>query len=101
MFPMEVEGLKAARVVEKIKHEVRKYVKRERKKTLPEGVDFCDFACRLGKEEESAEPLHLAELTKGIDRASEEEWPAVFIEIVAKAGYRTKKPKAPDESPSS
>ncbi len=35
-------------MVEAIKYELKKYIKRERNKKLPEEVDFCDFDCRYG-----------------------------------------------------
>ncbi len=101
-YPLEVEGLKPPRVVERIKNEVRKYVKRERKKKLPEGVDFWDFACRAGSEDSTAQVVHLEELTAAIDTASREEWSAIYIEILAKPGHRTRKVKEPaptEESP--
>lgn len=94
-FPLEISGLKPPRVVEGIKNDVRKYVKRERKKKLPEGADFLDFDCRAGKEEASAGSVHLEELTASIDTASQEEWSGIYIEILAKPGYRTRKEKAP------
>lgn len=92
-FLMESPKLKPARVVEAIKNEYRKYVKRERKKKLPEGVDFWDFDCRVGKDEGSAEAVHLEEVAAGVDKASSEGWEAVYLEILAKPGHRTRKPK--------
>ena len=91
-FPLEVPGVKPPRVVAAIKNDVRKYIKRERRKPLPEGVDFCDFDCRVGTDQDSATDAHVAELIALIDTASRKEWPAIYIEILAKAGYRTKKP---------
>jgi hypothetical protein len=35
------------RVVEAIKYELKKYIKRERNKKRPEEVDFWDFDCRV------------------------------------------------------
>ena len=96
-FPLEVPNHKPPRVVEAIKAEIRKYLKRERRKPLPEGVDFWDFDCKAGKDAESAETVHVAEITKPIDTASQESWPAIYIEILAKPGHRTK--AAPPESP--
>ncbi len=81
---------KPPRVIEGIKAEIRKYLKRERRKPLPEGVDFWDFDCRTGKDPASAEPVHVSEITKPIDTASQENWPAIHIEILAKQGHRTK-----------
>ena len=40
--------IKYPRMIEAVKHEVRKYLKRNRRKELPEGVDFWDFNCKYG-----------------------------------------------------
>jgi hypothetical protein len=92
-FPLEDPKHKPARVVEGIKSEIRKYLKRERRKTLPEGVDFWDFDCRTGKDTETAETVHVSEITKPIDAAAQEKWEAIYIEILAKEGHRTKADK--------
>jgi hypothetical protein len=81
---------KPPRVIEAIKADINKYIKRERRKPLPEGVDFWDFDCRTGKDAESAVPVHVSEITKPIDNASQESWAAIYIEILAKQGHRTK-----------
>jgi hypothetical protein len=96
-FPLEVPNHKPPRVVEAIKAEIRKYLKRERRKPLPEGIDFWDFDCKVGKDAETAEMIHVSEVTKPIDTAFSENWPAVYIEILAKQGHR--KHKTPFESP--
>ncbi len=94
-FPLEVPGHKPARVVEQIHGDVRKYLKRERRKTLPEGVDYWDFDCKAGPDRDQAEPLHVEELSAAINRASQENWSAIYLEILAKPGYRTRKPVEP------
>ena len=50
-FNLTHPKLQVSRVIEAIKYEVKKYLKRERNKTLPEGVDFWDFDCRFGDDE--------------------------------------------------
>ena len=87
-FPLESERLKPPRVIESIKGEIRKYLKRERRKSLPEGADYWDFDCRSGQDDESSEPLHVAEIKAAIDNASREGWKTVYIEILAKPGHR-------------
>ncbi|MEK6231929.1 MAG: DUF6172 family protein [Luteolibacter sp.] len=89
-FPLEVPSHKPPRVVESIKSEIRKYLKRERRKELPEGVDFWDFDCRAGKDGDSAEVIHVSEITKPVDTASQEKWDTVYVEILAKPGHRVK-----------
>ena len=96
-FPLDDPKHQPARVVERCKAEIRKYLKRERRKPLPDEVDFWDFDCRAGKSAESAEEIHVSEITKPIDTAAEEKWDAVYIEILVKPGHRSKKesPTAP------
>lgn len=97
IFPLNVEGHQPPRVIEQIKSDVRKYVKRERKKKLPEGVDFWDFDCRVGPAEASAGQKHIEELVKAIDETAASGSEAVYIEILAKPGHRLggKKSEAP------
>ncbi len=91
-FPLEDPKHKPARIVEAIKAEVRKYLKREHRKTLPEDVDFWDFDCRAGKDAETAEVVHVSEIIKPIDTAAQEKWESIYIEILAKPGHRAKPP---------
>src|ERR1700712_4596653 len=83
------------RVVEAVKNEIRKYVKRERRKTLPDGVDFWDFDCMVGPDKVEPTVRHLAEVTATIDTIAASGASAVYVEILAKPGHRTKKPVAP------
>ena len=47
-FQLSHPKIKLARLVEAINHDVKKYIKRERNKQLPEDVDFWDFDCKYG-----------------------------------------------------
>lgn len=85
------------RVVEQIKAKVRKYLKRERRKPLPDEVDFWDFDCRIGKVHTESDSAHVATLIEAIDRGASEGWEQIYIEILAKPGRRTKRPKADAE----
>lgn len=95
IFSLEASTHTAPRFIESIKSDVRKYLKRERKKTLPEGVDFWDFDCKVGQSAESAAALHVAEINASLDTAQKEEWKNVYVEILAKPGIRTRKEKQP------
>ena len=92
LFPMQDPKHKPPQVAASIKNEVRKYLKRERRKALPEGVDFWDFDCRVGPNREAPSAAHLAEVIPAIDKAFEQRWEAIYIEILAKPGRRTRKP---------
>lgn len=93
-FPLQSEGQKPARVVEQVKADVRKYLKRERRKELPEDMDFWDFDCRAGAREDDALPVHEKELVKAIDAAVESGHESIYLEILARAAKRTSKPKS-------
>lgn len=98
-FPLSDPRHAPARVVESIKHEIRKYLKRERGKKLPEGVAHWDFDCRSGRDEAEAKPAHPVELVKAVDAAAAENWPSIFIEILAKPGRPSSaSPKAHTEA---
>lgn len=83
------------RVIEAVKNEVRKYMKRERRKSLPEGVDFWDFDCTVGADQGSAKPKHPAEVIPAIDAIAAADGSEVYVEILAKPGVRAKKPADP------
>lgn len=97
-FPLEDPKHAAPRVVAGIKSDVRKYLKRERRKKLPEDVDFWDFDCRIGADEANAKTAHVEELVPGIDAAAKEGLGAVYIEILAKPGYRNRRPAKKKEA---
>lgn len=92
-FKMTHPKIKLPRLVEAIKHEVKKYIQRERRKPLPPGVDFWDFDCRFGADEASSEVIHVADINKAISRAEEQQLDSFYLEILAKPGHRSSKPK--------
>ena len=85
--------IKRPRLIEAVKHEIKKYVKRERNKTLPTGVDFWDFDCKFGPSAEEAVKIHLAETNKYIDKIDQEQLDSFYMEILAKPGHRQKREK--------
>jgi len=90
-FKMTHQKIKVPRLVEAIKHEVKKYLQRERRKPLPPGVDFWDFDCRFGVDAASSEVIHVADINKAISSAEEQQLEAFYLEILAKPGHRSKK----------
>ncbi|MCM2263745.1 MAG: DUF6172 family protein [Desulfuromonadales bacterium] len=92
-FKMTHPKIKAPRLVEAIKHEVKKYLQRERRKPLPPDVDFWDFDCRFGADEANSEVVHVADINKAISRAEEQQLESFYLEILAKPGRRGNKPK--------
>ena len=87
-FPLHAPGKADQRVVEGIKHDVRKYVKRERAKTLPEGFDLWEFHCKVGDCVAAAAVQPLNDVGSAIDAVVAAGATAVYIEILAAAGHR-------------
>ena len=53
-FQLQVEGKHPDRLLEAIKHDIRKYLKRERRRDVPAGADFWDFDCKFGLTEDTS-----------------------------------------------
>jgi hypothetical protein len=90
-FQLNIEGKNRDRVLEATKHEIRKYVKRQRRVPLPQGVDYWDFDCRFGATEEAAAVVHFAEITGLINTIAAASGDAFYLEMLAKAGVRKAK----------
>ncbi len=98
-FQLSIEGKHRDRVLEAVKHEIRKYIKRERRRVLPQGVDYWDFDCKFGLTPEAAEVVHLATITASIDAVAKEAGEKFYIEILAKPGHRKARPAADAQMP--
>jgi hypothetical protein len=97
-FSLTHEKIKTPRLIDSIKHELKKYLKRERNKQLPEGVDFWDFDCKYGHTEDKAETIHVSALNKSVDDAAQLELASFYMEVLVKPGYRTPKPISDEEA---
>ena len=90
-FPLTHDKIKPARMADSIRAEVKKYITRERRKELPEGVDFWDFDCKVGTDAAAATTQHVSEISKAIGQVLEEGSETVYVEILAKPATRSKK----------
>ncbi|WDE98236.1 DUF6172 family protein [Lentisphaera profundi] len=90
-FQLAHPKIKYPRMIEAIKADIRKYLKRNRRKTLPEGFDFWDFDCKFGAIESDAEKVHLTEIDKHINQAEKDELQSFYVEIIGRAAKRQKK----------
>lgn len=90
-FKLTHEKIKPARQVEAVKFEIRKYIRRERNKKLPENIDYWDFDCRFGDDTATAKTIHLSEINKAIDAQVAQQKHSFYLEILAKPGVRAKK----------
>ncbi|MGB5966600.1 MAG: DUF6172 family protein [Sulfurimonadaceae bacterium] len=88
VFKLQQENKNPDRLLEAIKNEVRKYLKRERNKKLPEDAIFWDFDCRFGQSSDEAEGLSVSEIIAALDKAHEAAWSQCYVEIIAKASMK-------------
>lgn len=97
-FKLAIEGKNRDRVLDATKHAVRQYVRRERRRPLPEGVDYWDFDCRFGLTEADAVVVHFATLIGHMDSAAKEGAEQFYVEILASNGHRLARPTAGNQS---
>lgn len=98
VFKLQQENKNPERQLDAVKNEIRKYMKRERKKKLPEDAIFWDFDCRFGQSSDDAESLSASEIITALNKAHEATWNECYVEIIAKASM--KKENTSDEEAS-
>jgi hypothetical protein len=87
-FQLTHPKIKPARMVDAIKSEIKKYIKRERNKTLPEDADYWDFDCKFGLTAPTADVVHLTAINKAIDEVIANGEVSFYVEVMAKAANR-------------
>jgi hypothetical protein len=90
-FPLHVPGKDDPRVLQAIKLELTKYVKREKRKTLPPEVDFWHFNCKVGSASETAAFTPLPDLPRAVEAIAAAGASEVYVEIMASPGFREKR----------
>ncbi len=92
-FPLQIEGKNPDRVLEAVKHEIRKYFKRERNRALPKEVDFWDFDCKVGLTADTAEVVKVSAVIENVDALAKASATSVYVEILSKHGVRVINPE--------
>lgn len=87
-FTLNHEKIKYPRMVDAAKHEVKKYLKRERNKTLPAGADYWAFDCKFGESADEANVVHVAEINKCISDIEAKQLTSFYVEILARPAQR-------------
>jgi hypothetical protein len=90
-FKLNIQDKDPDGVLDKIKQEIRKYIKRERRKKLPTGADFWVFDCQFGVTEDTATEVKLRDLIAKMDAVKAEGGDSFYVEILAKPAV--KKPR--------
>jgi len=99
IFKLTHEKTPTPRLVDAIKHEVSKYLKRERRRALPKGADFWDFDCRFGTDADTSQVIHVAEINKHISQAEADNLESFYLEIIARAEARYFEEREQEEEP--
>lgn len=87
-YLLEIEGKNRDRLLEASKHDIRKYIRRERRKPLPAGTPFWDFETRFGVDEAGAYEIAPAELIRAVDAVAAAGGNQFFVQIERKPGVR-------------
>jgi len=83
---------KYARLMDSVRSEIKRYIKRERKKSFPDGFDTWDFDCKFGATADEAKTLGVSDIPQAINEAETQKLESFYVEILAKAGHRPAKP---------
>lgn len=101
-YPLRPAGKHPDRVLDAIKHDIRRYIKRERRRDLPEGAQFWDFDCRFGADQDSAQPVAMADLMPSLDALVSSGAAQCYVELLAKPAVWQRRPveaSAPGDHP--
>ena len=94
-FQLRPEGKNPDRVLDAVKHEIRKYIRRERSHALPEGMDYWDFDCRFGTDAATAQSIHLSAITASVDEVAKAAGTQFYLEILARPARRGPRAERP------
>lgn len=86
-FIIKEENKHPDRLVENVKYQIRKYIKREKRKALPEKAKCWHFDCQFAKEGEELRAIEFKDITKNIDESASSDDKEFKIEILAKAFF--------------
>ena len=87
-FKLSDEKKNKDRLLESIKHNIRKYIKREKNKKLPDDVDYWDLQCKFAKNDEEPYTIQFIDIIKKVDEASNENCESFYMEIISVNGHR-------------
>lgn len=85
IFKLTDEKKHEDRVLEAVKNDIRKYVKREKKKKLEDAkMTYWDFDCKVGATSDTAEVVEFEALIKALDAVKATGAIECYVEILAK-----------------
>lgn len=101
-FKLKVENKNSDRLLEAIKHEIRKYIKREKSKSLPSGVDFWKLECKFAQNDEAPSEIKFEDIIGHVNEAAVKGCDSFYLEILSTEGTIVPKEKpvyVPKEKP--
>ena len=87
-YALHTEGKHPDRILDAVKHDIRKYFKRERARPVPAGADFWDFDCRVGATGSDAPVVRVGAVIEAVDALARAGAAAVYVEILTRPGHR-------------
>ena len=90
-FAVHHPKLSYQRIIEAAKNEVKQYIKAERKKALPEGMDFWGFNCKFGQTADKARSIHEGDINTNISSAQSQHWKSFYLEVIPTPKMRAKR----------
>ena len=101
IFKLTDEKKHEDRVLEAVKNDIRKYVKREKKKDLTDKkLMYWDFDCKVGATADDAKVVAYEELIKELDVLKATGVNEVYVEVVAKEVSKPLKVEEPTDEES-
>jgi hypothetical protein len=97
IFKLKVENKTIERQADTIRAEVKKYLKRERNKKLPDKFDNWAFDCKIGESSDKNHNIKSENISKGIENFVKVEAEEFYLEIIARAEVKPSKPKPTKE----
>ena len=91
IFQLNSPKAKPQRQLDSVRHEIKKYFARERRKKLPEGFEVWNFDCKFGNTAKDAAVLLESEIKESINKFISEKKISFYIEIIARAANKPEK----------
>ncbi len=82
-FEITSESPQRDRQIEAAKHEIKKYIAREKRKKLPEGETRLNFDCKVGKKIADLTSVKISEINPSIDQILADGSTCFAVQILA------------------
>ena len=90
-FQLSSDKKTPERQLDAIRHEIKNYISRERRKKVPEDFDVWDFDCAIGAGPDQKTAIQVHEITAYLDRLAAESKTSFYLEIIVKAANKPQK----------